>query len=138
MYVMIVEDNMMDVIVLKEVFNHFDKKCRFSFCMSAEVAWNNLQRMKSNPTASMPDLIITDLYLPKMSGHDFLYSLKEDPELKTIPVMMVSGSEEEADIQAAYDLNVVSFIKKEKLIDHHNIKDNPLWNYQKDRDILKN
>lgn len=138
MYVMIVEDNMMDVIVLKEVFNHFDKKCRFSFCMSAEAAWSNLQRIKSNPVGHMPDLIITDLYLPKMSGHDFLYSLREDPELKEIPVMMVSGSDDEEDIKVAYDLNVVSFIKKEKLADHHNIQDNPLWNFRKNIDILKN
>jgi CheY-like chemotaxis protein len=135
---MIVEDNMMDVIVLKEVFNHFDQKCRFSFCMSGEAALNNLERMKHNPVASMPDLIITDLYLPKMSGHDLLANLQEDPQLKGIPVMMVSNTEDEEDIKAAYDMNVVSFIKKEKLADHHNIQENPLWNFQKYADILKN
>jgi len=59
-----------------------------------------------------PDVILLDLYLPKMNGHDVLQAIKEDPELEDIPVVVLSSSNEKADVEKAYRLRANSFLVK--------------------------
>lgn len=57
-------------------------------------------------------LILLDLNMPKMGGIDFLRELRSDPELRTIPVIVLTTSNEEKDKVDAYDLNVAGYIVK--------------------------
>lgn len=64
-----------------------------------------------NP-ASRPNVIILDLKLPKVGGLEVLRRLKADPRTRTIPVVVLSSSQEERDLLASYELGVNSYIVK--------------------------
>lgn len=65
-------------------------------------------RSKSNK----PKLILLDLKLPRLSGIEVLERIKNDEQLKTIPVVAITSSQEDSDLQACYDLGVNSFVTK--------------------------
>jgi chemotaxis family two-component system response regulator Rcp1 len=71
-----------------------------------------LQRSTKYKDAHRPDLILLDWNLPKKSGHEVLSTIKSDPDLKTIPVIVFSNSEADKDIMEAYSLHANSFIAK--------------------------
>lgn len=62
--------------------------------------------------ATQPDLILLDLNLPKKDGREVLAEIKADPELKRIPVVMLTISKAEEDILKAYNLHVNCYITK--------------------------
>jgi CheY-like chemotaxis protein len=59
-----------------------------------------------------PALILLDLKLPKVSGHEVLRALKSDDRTKTIPVIVLSSSKEDRDVQRCYELGVNSYVVK--------------------------
>ena len=59
-----------------------------------------------------PDLILLDLNMPRMSGHEALAEIKNDPELRSIPVIVLTTSKAEEDVVATYDSGANSFITK--------------------------
>jgi len=63
-------------------------------------------------TSPRPDLILLDLNLPKLDGRAVLKRIKESPELRRIPVVILSTSSQEEDILRSYDLGVNSYITK--------------------------
>jgi len=62
--------------------------------------------------APRPDLILLDLHMPRMNGQEVLAEVKEDPDLRRIPVIMMTSSQQEKDIMTAYNLHVNSYIVK--------------------------
>ena len=62
--------------------------------------------------ADRPDLILLDLNLPKMNGRDVLAEIKADEQLRRIPVVVLTTSEDEIDITRVYDLHANSYITK--------------------------
>jgi DNA-binding response OmpR family regulator len=75
---------------------------------SAEAAWERLQE-------SVPHLIILDLYLPQMSGFEFLERLKAHPTLSQVAVLILSGLGQEADIRKGLELGAKEHVTKTKL-----------------------
>jgi two-component system response regulator len=69
-------------------------------------------RYASRNLANRPKVIILDLKLPKVSGLEVLRRLKTDPRTRTIPVVVLSSSQEERDLVESYDLGVNSYIVK--------------------------
>jgi two-component system, response regulator len=65
-----------------------------------------------NSKHSMPNLILLDLKLPKVTGIEILHKLKSDRKLKLIPVVVLTSSKEENDIMKSYDMGVNSYIRK--------------------------
>lgn len=65
-----------------------------------------------NAHAPRPDLILLDLNMPRMDGRECLAQLKQDPHLKTIPVVVLTTSETARDVEAAYALGAAGFITK--------------------------
>jgi two-component system response regulator len=59
-----------------------------------------------------PKLILLDLRLPRMNGHDLLERIKEDPRTSRIPVVVLTSSSEERDVMRSYDVGVNSYIVK--------------------------
>jgi chemotaxis family two-component system response regulator Rcp1 len=68
-------------------------------------------------TSPRPDLILLDLNLPKMDGRQVLASIKEDPGLKTIPTIILTTSEAEADIAKGYLLQANCYLCKPVQLD---------------------
>jgi CheY-like chemotaxis protein len=62
--------------------------------------------------APRPDLILLDLNMPRMDGRKCLATLKQDPDLRTIPVVVLTTSDVERDVFASYNLGAASFITK--------------------------
>jgi two-component system, chemotaxis family, response regulator Rcp1 len=62
--------------------------------------------------APRPDLILLDLHMPRMNGQEVLAEVKADPDLRRIPVVMMTASAQEKDILAAYNLHVNSYVVK--------------------------
>jgi CheY-like chemotaxis protein len=69
-------------------------------------------RYASEGAAPRPGLILLDLNMPRMDGREALAAIKEDPELRSIPVVVLTTSKAEEDIVRSYDLGVNSFISK--------------------------
>ncbi|HEV2177779.1 MAG TPA: response regulator [Terriglobia bacterium] len=62
--------------------------------------------------AEAPRLILLDLKLPKVDGHEVLKAIKEDPRTRAIPVVILTSSKEEKDLCASYELGVNSYVQK--------------------------
>ena len=71
-----------------------------------------LRRQKPYVDAPRPDLILLDLGLPKKSGTEVLAEIKADPDLKRIPVVVLTSSDAQEDIFATYDLHANAYTKK--------------------------
>jgi len=78
-----------------------------------------LHREGSYRHAPRPDLVLLDLNLPKKDGFAVLQEIKTDPSLKTIPVIVVSGSDRPEDIAHAYDLGVAAYLVKPLNVDEY-------------------
>jgi chemotaxis family two-component system response regulator Rcp1 len=75
-------------------------------------AMSYLWREGDYANAPRPDLILLDLYMPRMNGREVLAEVKNDPELRRIPVVMMTSSQQEKDIMEAYNLHVNSYVVK--------------------------
>jgi len=110
--ILMVEDNPADVRLTAEAF----RDAKMFNCMNVvedgEEAMAFLRREGKYEDAPRPDLILLDLNLPKKDGREVLEEIKSDPELKRIPVVVLTTSENEKDIMKAYDLNVNAYITK--------------------------
>lgn len=71
-----------------------------------------LRKAGSFAAARRPDVIILDLKLPKVDGHDVLAQIKDDPDLRRIPVIVLTTSDADADRAKAYDRHVNSYLVK--------------------------
>jgi CheY-like chemotaxis protein len=71
-----------------------------------------LRREGAYASAPRPDLILLDLHLPRKTGHEVLAEVKADPSLRRIPVVIMTSSDDEKDVLAAYDLYVNAYVTK--------------------------
>lgn len=62
--------------------------------------------------AVLPDLILLDLKLPRMTGLQLLERLREDPRMRRLPVVVLTSSMEQSDVAASYDLGANSYVRK--------------------------
>ena len=71
-----------------------------------------LRREGRHAAAPRPDLILLDLNLPRKNGREVLAEIKQDPDLRRIPVVVMTSSDDEKDVLAAYNLYVNCYITK--------------------------
>jgi CheY-like chemotaxis protein len=108
--VMLVEDNPEDVAFTKRVlkFNKLDRDMLLA--TSGREALRILTKLANE--CEILDLILLDINLPDISGIDLLTQTKKDPRLGSIPVVILTGSNEDEDIQKCYDLGAGSYLVK--------------------------
>jgi chemotaxis family two-component system response regulator Rcp1 len=75
-------------------------------------AMDYLHRRGAHGGAARPDLILLDLNLPRMDGREVLAEIKQDPDLKRIPVIVLTTSDAERDILKSYDLHANCYLVK--------------------------
>ena len=110
--ILLVEDNPGDVRLTQEIFKEGKLGNRLSVVTDGEEALAFLRRQGRYAAATRPDIILLDLNLPKKDGREVLAELKADPELKRIPVVILTTSKAEQDILRAYDLHANCYINK--------------------------
>lgn len=110
--VLLVEDNEGDVRLIKEAFSESKIDKTFNVARDGEDALNFLYGRGKYTERIKPDIILLDINLPKKNGFEVLERIKTDPELKKIPVIMLSSSSSEEHIIKSYDLNANCYVTK--------------------------
>jgi chemotaxis family two-component system response regulator Rcp1 len=109
-HILLVDDNEGDILLTREALDDARIVNKIS------IAYDGLEAirfLKKHPGgANTPDLILLDINLPKMNGTEVLAIIKNDPELKRIPVIMLTTSSAEKDILASYDNHANCYITK--------------------------
>jgi two-component system, chemotaxis family, response regulator Rcp1 len=110
--VLLVEDDPGDVVIAREALLAGKLESRLTVVTDGVEALHYLRRETHYVHAERPDLILLDLNLPGMSGHEVLAELKSDPELRRIPVVVLTTSAAAEDVALSYDLHANVFVTK--------------------------
>ena len=110
--ILLVEDNPGDVRLTQEVLRDGKVRNNMSVVMDGVDAISFLQQTGEYAGAPRPDIILLDLNLPKKDGREVLAEIKADPDLKNIPVVVLTTSSAEQDIFRSYDLHANCYITK--------------------------
>lgn len=110
--ILLVEDNPGDVRLAVEALKDAKVSNNLSIVTDGEAALEFLRRQGQYAQAARPDLVLLDLNLPRKSGREVLCDIKDDPKLRTIPVVILTTSQAEEDILKAYNCNANCYITK--------------------------
>jgi len=110
--VLLVEDNPGDVRLTKEAMRESKVLVNLSVATDGEEALAFLRKQGVHQGTPRPDLILMDLNLPKKDGREVLAEIKFDPDLRRIPVVVLTTSRAEEDILRTYNLHANCFITK--------------------------
>ena len=110
--ILLVEDNPGDVRLTQEALQGGKLNNHLFVAVDGEDALAFLRQQGQYSDAPLPDLILLDLNLPKLNGHEVLAEIKKDDKLKHIPVVILTTSEDEQDIITSYTEYASSYIVK--------------------------
>lgn len=110
--ILLVEDNPADVRLTEEALREGKVKNTLHVARDGVEALEFLRRQGKWKDASRPDLVLLDLNLPRKDGREVLGAIKDDDDLKTIPVVVLTTSSAEADILKSYKLHANCYIQK--------------------------
>ncbi|BAZ46571.1 response regulator [Chondrocystis sp. NIES-4102] len=112
--ILLVEDDIVDVMNVKRAFRQYKITNPLYVAHNGIEALSMLRSQPGKP-AEVPTtrrLILLDLNMPKMNGLEFLQEIRQDPELKRTPVIVLTTSDEDRDRIEAYNFNVAGYILK--------------------------
>lgn len=110
--VLLVEDNPADVRLLQEALRFCRTQIELPVVEDGEAALDYLFRRGVHQGAPRPDLVLLDLNLPRKNGMEVLAELKADEQLRTLPVVVLSTSDSESDINRSYALHANCYVRK--------------------------
>lgn len=110
--ILLVEDNPADARLTEEGFREAKLANNLHVAPDGAQALAFLRKEGEFADAVRPDVVLLDLNLPGIDGREVLRVIKKDPDLKTIPVVVLTSSEAEADIVQSYELHANCFISK--------------------------
>jgi len=115
--VLLVEDSLGDVRLTREALHEANRAVHLHVAFDGVEAMDFLTRAGSNTRAPRPDLILLDLNLPRMDGREVLVQIKANESLRTIPTIILTTSDAEADIVKSYELQANCFLSKPVQLD---------------------
>ena len=118
--ILVVEDEEQDIRFIRRGFEKSKLINNLHVVTDGEEALKFLRREGDYADAVRPDLVLLDLKLPKLDGHEVLKEIKEDDDLKRIPVAMLTSSEAEKDVVKSYNWGANCYIKKPVGLDEIN------------------
>jgi two-component system, chemotaxis family, response regulator Rcp1 len=110
--ILLVEDSPDDAALTIDALRDGRVRNRITHLEDGVEAMAYLRRGGVYADAPRPDLILLDLNLPRKSGREVLAEIKQDPDLRRIPVVVMTSSDDEKDILAAYNLYVNCYVTK--------------------------
>lgn len=112
MHILLVEDNEGDILLNTEAFEESKIPTQLSVVKNGEEALNFLFKRGKFETVERPDLVLLDINLPIKNGHEVLKEIKSNNETRTIPIIMLTTSDSQKDINLAYFNYANSYITK--------------------------
>jgi len=112
--IFLVEDNKADIRLIEEALKNSNVPHQVVAVRNGMDAMAFLRQEGEYVDAPRPDLILLDLNLPRKDGREVLAEIKADPNLKRIPVVVLTTSRNEEDISQSYDLHVNCYITKSR------------------------
>ena len=110
--VLMVDDDPGDVRLVQEVLKADKANIRMMVCVDGQDCMDYLRGLGKYAIATRPDIILMDLNMPRKNGLEALREIKANPDLRKIPVVVLTNSQTDADARAAYREMAVSAITK--------------------------
>jgi len=110
--ILLIEDSPGDVWLTREILLQGPVPKEVHVVTNGELAIRYLRRRGEFASAPRPDLVLLDLNLPRRNGFEVLREIKSDPLLRSMTVIVLTTSESESDVNAAYDLNANCYVVK--------------------------
>lgn len=111
-HILLVEDNEGDILLTLDAFEESKLKTKVSVARNGQEALDILNKKGAFSEAPRPDLILLDINIPIYNGLEVLEEIKKDENLKKIPVIMLTTSSNQRDIDSAYKNYCNSYVKK--------------------------
>jgi two-component system, chemotaxis family, response regulator Rcp1 len=112
MDILLVDDNPADVRLVREALAEGEVPAELHWAASGEEALDFLRHAGKHTAQAAPDLVLLDLNLPGLNGHEVLAEIKRDPALLRIPVVVLTSSANPADVLAAYGAHANAYLVK--------------------------
>jgi CheY-like chemotaxis protein len=103
---LIVEDNPDDERLATRTFQRMNRVERWEVARDGEEALDKLKNEEK------PALVLLDLKLPRLSGFEVLTAMRDDERLRTVPVVVLTSSDEKTDLAACYEMGCNAFVRK--------------------------
>jgi CheY-like chemotaxis protein len=113
----LIEDNPGDVRLLEEAFRELQANIHLQVAKDGAEGIDLVEKRMAERLQPAPDLILLDLNLPKISGHDVLVRLKNNPMTRRIPVIILTSSRADVDVRKAYDEHANAYLRKPSTLD---------------------
>ncbi|MXV64305.1 response regulator [Natronorubrum sp. JWXQ-INN-674] len=111
--ILLVEDNPGDVRLTEEAFKELPSETTIHVATDGDEALEFLSGKRSDDaSASLPDLVLLDLNLPRMGGLEFLDTIQDDPKLTRMPVLVLTSSNAIEDVLESYELAANAYLTK--------------------------
>ncbi len=107
-YILYVEDDEIEVMKFLHTLKDYDVDKNIKVANDGEQGWDKLEENRVNP----PQLIILDINMPKLNGLELLSRIKSDKDFRTIPVIMLTTSENQKDIETSFKNQVAGYFVK--------------------------
>jgi CheY-like chemotaxis protein len=111
-HILLVEDNPGDVRLVVEALRDLGMRIGLAVVKDGAEALAYLRREGAHADATRPDLVLLDLNLPRVSGREVLAIVKEDADLRRIPVIVLTSSSAEEDVARSYELHANCYVTK--------------------------
>lgn len=112
MHILLVEDNEGDILLTTDALEDANMGTKLTVVKDGKEAIEFFQSPGSHKAGALPDLVLLDVNLPKKNGHEVLKYIKAEKELRHIPVIMLTTSSSQKDINQAYENYANSYITK--------------------------
>ncbi len=110
--ILIIENDPVDVELAQEFFKDLQAPVEVFSVNNGEEGIQYLKKHGAYVDAQTPDVVLLDLHMPVKDGYETLEEIRQDVSLSTVPVVVLTGSEDDASAQRLYDLGASCFITK--------------------------
>lgn len=110
--ILLVEDSEPDILLTQEAFEETSVNHRLHVARDGEEAMRFLRRTGEYASAPRPDVVLLDINMPRKNGLEVLQELKSDPQLTSIPVLMLTTSQSEEDVRSSYTRHASGYVIK--------------------------
>ena len=131
MKVLFIEDDMIELMKLQRAVVNFESKHKIIEAKNGEEALTILRN------GELPDIILSDLNMPRMSGIEFLTTLKADSKLKYLPTIILTTSENRVDLMKCFELGIAGYIIKPLKYEDYEKKLKRVFEYWEVSELIK-